>query len=229
MIDNFLDDYYRSRIGTTDIERELGISSNVFYRLLKERDLKPRGRYFKDIDTGVPELDKTLRIKYNDIVQRSRGRKGHTYINNAKSNDYITVIEWVGIVNENKELLLTMWDEYIQSGKDLKEAISIDRIDTEKPYFKENIAFEKTAFNAWKRNVRPLKVTVGDETNYFLSAEEASRFYGIRRQSIGDILRGVNLYSGKYEVVETTIKEVLENNEVNNLHDYYYKIFNKGE
>ena len=229
MIGNYLDDYYRSKIGTTEIEREMGISSNVFYRLLKERGLKPRGRYFKEIDTGTPELDKTLRIKYNDIVQRSRGRKGHTYKNNAKSDDYITVIEWVEIINENKEQLLQMWREYIESGKSLKEAISIDRIDTEKPYFKENIAFEKTAFNAWKRNVRPLKVTVGDETNYFLSAEEASRFYGIRRQSIGDILRGVNLYSGKYEVVETTIKEVLANNKVNNLHDYYYTMFNKRE
>ena len=227
MIDDYLDDYYRSKIGTTDIEKELGISSNVFYRLLKERDLMPRGRYFKDIDTGISELDKTLRVKYNDIVQRSRGRKGHAYKNNAKSDNYITIIEWAEIINENKEQLLQMWKEYIESGKSLKEAISIDRIDTNKPYYKENIAFEKNAFNAWKRNLRPLKVIFDDKENYFLSAEEASRFYGVRRQSIGDTLRGVKLYGGKYEVLNSTVEQVLSFHNISNLHDYYYKIFNK--
>lgn len=227
MIDKYINDYYRSKIGIGELSEELGVGSNVIYRMLRERNLKPRGHYYKQIDTGIPELDKSLRIKYNDIIQRSRGRRGLTYKNNAKSDDYITIIEWVEIINEHKDELINMWERYIESGKQKKKAISVDRIDNSLPYYRDNIAFETTGFNAWKRNIRPIKVTVDNESIHFMSAEEASGYYGIRRQSIGDILRGRNKYNGKYEAVDSTVEEVLASHSLSTLHEYYESKFNK--
>lgn len=221
MLDKYINDYYRSRIGMKELSEKLGKTPNVIYRMLRERNLEPRGRYYKQIDTGIPKLDKSLRIKYNDIIQRSRGRKGLTYKNNAKSDDYITIIEWVDIIDEHKDELIDMWEEYIESGKQKKKAISVDRIDNSLPYYRDNIAFETTGFNAWKRNIRPIKVTVNNESTYFMSAEEASEHYGIRRQSIGDILRGRNKYNGKYEVAPSTVEEVLKSHELADIDEYY--------
>lgn len=226
MLDKYIDDYYRSRIGIGELSEKLGVGSNVIYRMLRERNLEPRGRYYKQIDTGIPELDKSLRIKYNDIIQRSRGRKGLTYKNNAKSADYITIIEWVEIINEHKCELIEMWERYIDNGKQKKHAISVDRIDNSLPYYRDNIAFETTGFNAWKRNIRPIKVTVDNESTHFMSAEEASDHYDIRRQSIGDILRGKNKYNGKYEVAPSTIEEVLNSHELSDIYEYYNRILN---
>lgn len=224
MIDKYIDDYYRSRIGMKELSEKLNKTPNVVYRMLRERNLEPRGRYYKQIDTGIPELDKSLRIKYNDIIQRSRGRKGLTYINNAKSDNYITIIEWVDIINEHKSELIEMWKQYINSGKQKKKSISVDRIDNSLPYYRDNIAFETTGFNAWKRNIRPIKVTVDNESRHFMSAEEASNYYGIRRQSIGDILRGRNKYNGKYEAVPSSVEEVLKSHELTDIGEYYNHI-----
>lgn len=226
-IDKYIGDYYRSRIGIGELSEALGVGTNVVYRLLRERNLEPRGRYYKKIDTGNPELDKSLRIKYNDIIQRSRGRKGITYQNNAKSDDYITIIEWVDIINEHKSKLLPMWERYIEKGRQKKYAISVDRIDNSLPYYRDNIAFETTGFNAWKRNVRPIKVTINNKSRYFFSAEEASSYYGLNRKAIGAILLGKLDYGGEYSAEESTFEDVLNSHELNNFHEYYNEIFGR--
>ena len=57
-----------------------------------------------------------------------------------------------------------------------------------------------------------------------MSAEEGARYFDVRRQSIGDLLRGdYRKISKDYTVKESSIKEVLSNSVVDNTEDYYEK------
>lgn len=228
MIEELLEGYYRGRIETKEVVGALGISHATFYKRLNQKGLHSKTYYYRQIKTGVKELDQTLKTKYHSIIQRSKGTTDYdTYNSYVKSDDYLTIIEYVEFVFENIDLLKKMWKEYVDNGKELKYAISVDRIDNTKPYHKENIEFVTSGFNSWRRNVRPIKVTLDEETNYFLSAQEASNYYGLRRSSIGEILNGRRLYYDKYKVEHSTIEEVLNKNGVKNLHEYYNEIFNK--
>lgn len=228
MVEKYLEDYYRGRVRLQDIVKEMDISTGTFYRRLKGLNLHSKGYYYRQIQTGVKELDDTLRTKYHSIIARSKGETEHgNYNDGIRSSEYLTIIEYVEMVNNNKEKLLKMWQTYLNNDKDLKFAISVDRIDSKKPYYKDNMQFTTTGFNSWSRNVRPMKVTCQNKVNYFLSAEEASKFYGIRRQSIGDLLRGINLYSGKYQVEKSTLDEVLQHNQVKTTKEYYETVFTK--
>ena len=219
-----LDDYYRSSVSLEETCKKLELSSATFYKRLSEMGLSSKGSYFKKINTGNKEIDKKMKEKYNSITQRSKGYQGGQYKSHCRSDDYITILEWVDFVNENKEGLNKMWSYYVNNGRRMKDSISVDRIDNSLPYYRHNIAFETTGFNAWKRNIRPIKVTVNNESRYFMSAEEASDYYGIRRQSIGDILRGRNKYNGKYEVEPSTVEEVLKSHELTDIDEYYNQI-----
>ena len=219
-----LNDYYRSSVSLEGTCEKLGISPATFYKRLSEIGLSSKGSYFKEISTGNKEIDKKMKEKYNSITQRSKGYHGGQYKSHCRSDDYITIIEWVSFVNENKEELNEMWSYYVDNGRKMKDAISVDRIDNLLPYYRDNITFETTGFNAWKRNIRPIKVTVDNESRHFMSAEEASNYYGIRRQSIGDILRGRNKYNGKYEVTPSTVEEVLKSHEIAGIDEYYNQI-----
>ncbi len=68
-------------------------------------------------------------------------------------------------------------------------------------------------------------IRLNEDWKHFLSCEEASLFYGIRRQSIGDILNGRELYHSKYKVENSTVEEVLKHNNVSSTKEYYEKIF----
>lgn len=223
-----LQNYYRGRIPTKKVVEKLGITHDVFYKQLKEMGLHTKTYYYRQIQTGDEVLDQTLKSKYYSIIERSKGTTDYdTYNSYVKSDDYLTIIEYVEFVYENIDRLKEMWKEYIDNDRELKYAISVDRIDNMKPYHKGNIEFVTSGFNSWRRNVRPIKVTLDKETNYFLSAQEASSYYDLRRSSIGEILNGRRLYYDKYKVEHSTIEEVLNKNGVKNLHEYYNEIFNK--
>lgn len=223
-----LQNYYRGRIPTKKVVEKLGITHDIFYKRLKQMGLHTKTYYYRQIQTGDKDLDQTLKTKYYSIIERSKGTTDYdTYNSYVKSDDYLTVIEYVDFVYENIDRLKAMWEKYIDSGRELKYAISVDRIDNTRPYHKDNIEFVTSGFNAWRRNVRPIKVTFDGETNYFLSAQEASNYYGLRRSSIGEILNGRRLYYDKYKVEPSTIEKVLNKNNVNNLQEYYNTVFDK--
>ena len=226
MFDKYLDDYYKLKISLKEITEESNVSESTFYRGLEKRGLLPRRAYYRLIDTGDSDLDRALKDKYAGIVKRCNGRpsyKGKSYI----GIEYMPLYEWVEFCQENKRLLLEMWSKYINSGKNPRLSISVDRIDNPKGYSTDNIQFVTNGFNAWKRNVRPIKVTAEGDSRYFMSAEEGSLYYGIRRQSIGDVLRGRKLYNGKYEVENSTVDEVLKHNKVRDIQEYYEVVFAK--
>ena len=224
MFNKHLDDYYKLKISLKEITEQASVSESTFYRNLEKQGLLPRRAYYGLINTGISELDKTLKDKYAGIVKRCNGRpsyRGKSYID----VEYLPVYEWVKVCQDNKGLLLKMWDEYMQSGKDYRLSISVDRIDNSKGYIADNIQFVTLGFNAWKRNIRPIKATTDGKEMYFMSCEEGSEYYGIRRQSIGDILRGRKLYGDKYAVEDSTVEEVLTKNKMSNIEEYYEVIF----
>jgi hypothetical protein len=182
----------------------------------------------KGINTGIPELDKTLKIKYSSLVNRCRGKATDKY-GHYNGLQYMDVFQWKNLCNNNKDMLAKMWRNYISNNKNLKYAISIDRIDEKEGYVVGNVQFRINGFNSWKRNLTPIKVDQNGVVSYFMSSEEASRHYGVRRQAIGEILNKIAYHQSDYAVELSSYAEVLKNNGVNNLEEYYYKFIDRSD
>ena len=227
-LSDYIKDYYLLKINLKEICEKEGIHQSTFYRYLEDNNLLPRRKYHALINTGDKELNEKLKIDYSSIVKRCNGR---SYDNKKYyiDKEYLPIYEWVEFCNKNKDLLLTMWNEFKSKGRDRRYSISIDRIDNNKGYTLDNIQFVTHGFNAWKRNNTPIAVTYNGKTNYFMSSEEASNYYGIRRQTIGDILRGQKRLLGKeYFPEHSTADKVLAENGVSSLEEYYEIVFRRN-
>ena len=221
-IENMIYDYLHYEIDFKEIIKKYGISKSTFYRILKKNGFKTRSGYFKSIETGIDKLNYRLQQKYSGIVKKCQQRnyKGKTY----KGLEYLKLNDWVNFCNENKEKLKELWNDYIKSGEDKRLTVSIDRINNNKGYIVENMRFVINGYNLWRRNIRPVKIKYKNKWYYFMSAEEGARYFDVRRQSIGDLLRGdYRKISKDYTVKESSIKEVLSNSVVDNTEDYYEK------
>lgn len=224
MFKEYVEDYYTMKISLKDICTKSGLSGATFYRYLSDNSWLSRRAYYGLIDTGIKDLDEIMKGKYSGIVKRCTGKPSYTNKNYVHL-DYLPIYDYVDYVNKSKDILMDMWSKYIDSGKDMRLAISIDRIDDTKGYQVDNIQLVLHGFNAWKRNIRPIKVVFEGESKYFFSGEEASRYYDIRTKSIGNILRGEEAEDGKYIASICTTDEVLKGNNVNSLLEYYENIF----
>lgn len=220
MFDEYLDDYYKSKIGVKEMALKVGVAPSTFRRYLKRNNMLNRTEWYAQINTGIPDLDKRLKEKYSSIVNRCNGKTTDHY-GHYSGKDYMTIVEWAKYCNDNKELLARMWSDYICNGKNNKYAISIDRIDVNLGYTRGNIEFVTHGFNSWKRTINPIKVLADNFINYFMSCEEASRHYGLRRQAIGECLNDSKYKLNIYQVSRATIKEVLFNNKIKSIKDYY--------
>lgn len=224
MFENYLDDYYKSKKGVTEICNLVGSSPTTFRRWLKKNNLTPRQKYLKQIDTGNDSLNEVLKDRYSSIINRCNG-KTTDYYGKYKGKPYMPVYEWVEFCNQNKEKLLKMWEIFLEKGKgNRKYSISVDRINDDGGYTKENTQFVTHGFNSWKRSVFPIKVTHKNKTNYFLTKEEASLFYGLRRQAVGEVYNQSQHHTKGYEVKESRIGKVLNEHGVESLEEYYNKI-----
>jgi hypothetical protein len=221
MIDKYMEDYYLLKISLKEICEKEDISQATFYRQIKKKGYIPRRTIYGKINTGIKELDQKLKAKYTAIAKRCNG--GHT--DNYEGLPYLNLIEWVDFCNNRKDILLKMWNEYLESDRDRKKSISIDRIDNDKGYLLTNIEFVTFGYNAWKRNIRPINVEFNGEHNYFLSCEEASKYYGITRTYIGKSLNKDDWYDKRYIASKATIDKVLRENNVSDLKEYYNKMF----
>lgn len=223
-LDKYLDDLYHLKTNFQRISEKENISRSKVGSDLKTKGLISPWIYYGMIDTGIEELDNKLKEKYNSIVTRCNGNNNNKYHEVYHGMEYLPIYEWVNFCNNNKELLNNMWNVYISNNKNIKYAISIDRIDNDKGYIKGNLQFVTHGYNSWKRNIRPVSVEHNGKIDYFMSCEEGSEHYGIRRQTIGDLLRGVNRQvRNEYEVKHSTIEKVLKENNVSSTIEYYNK------
>lgn len=220
MFEKYLDDYYKSKINVKEMCKLVNSSPTSFRRYLERNKLIPRQKYLKLIDTGIDGLNQVLKDRYSSIINRCNG-KTTDYYGHYAGKDYMPVYEWVEFCNEHKSQLQEMWQVYMEHNKSSKYAISVDRIDNEKGYTKDNIQFVTHGFNSWKRILNPIKVMHENKTNYFMSCEEASFYYGLRRQAIGESLNKSKYHIREYRVEKSTIEEVLGSRGLNNLSEYY--------
>ena len=222
MIEKYYNDYFKGKITARNICELESISNSVFIRRLKKVGLKPYKSYYKDIKIGDDDLNKMLRNKYSSIASRCSGNSTDKY-GHYNGLDYMTIQEYVLLCNENKELLNYMWNEYIDSGKDRKHTISVDRINNNKGYVVGNLQFILNGFNSWKRGITPVRVTHKGETKYFMSSEEASRSYGLRKQTINECLRKTPYHLKGYDTELSSVEEVLNFVGVKSIEEYYGK------
>ena len=100
----YMEDYYRSKIGVKEICKLAGSSPTTFRRWMKKENLTPRQTYFKNINTGIISLDQVLKDRYSSIVNRCNG-KTTDYYGKYKGLPYMTIYEWVEFCHDNKEKL----------------------------------------------------------------------------------------------------------------------------
>lgn len=223
-LQDYMKDYRLMKINAKDIFTAMGISRTTLYKMMKEQDYVSNQKIYEGLNTGIYNLDYMLKNKYSGIVRRCNGRKSYKYAYNYEGLEYLPINEWVDFCMNNKDDLINMYQRYIASGEDLRLAVSIDRIDNSKGYFVDNMQFITHGLNGFKRNVNPVRVTYNNETRYFMTAKEASRYYGIRQNTFGDMLRGIDRIVGQdYEVEHSDIGTVLNKNNIKSL-NYYYEI-----
>lgn len=221
MFKEHLDDYYKSKVGVTEICELVGSSPSTFRRWLKKNNLTPRQKYLNQINTGNDDLNQLLKNRYSSIINRCNG-KTTDYYGKYKGKPYMPVYEWVNFCNANKDKLLKMWEVYKQNPTENRRySISVDRIDNNGGYTKDNTQFVTHGFNSWKRNIFPIKVTHKNETNYFFTKEDASLFYGLRRQAIGEVYNKTHYHVRGYEIDVSTVEAVLKENNFESLEKYY--------
>ena len=218
MFDNYLSDYYRRKITISQICNKERVEPHVFYSYLRSVGEAPFREYYKLINSDEPELDEKLKQIYNGIIQRCNGKSGTP--KGYHGLEYLDIREWVSFCSAEKEVLKNLWKEYLDSGKDYKHAVSIDRIDGSKGYTEGNIEFAPLGFNAWKRNIRPVKVKRDGSESWFLSCEEGSRELGVSHSYVGSLLIG-SRQKENFSVSESTVDEVLINRQAGNIEDYY--------
>ena len=211
MFGKYLDDYYKGKKRVGEICQIVNLHPSTFNRYLKKNGLLTKTQWYARIDTGIKELDKTLKVKYCSIINRCNG-KSTDYYGKYKDKEYPTICEWADYCNQNKGLLIEMWNAFIQKGKIKKYAISIDRLDNNLGYVEGNVNFVTHGFNSWKRNLNPISVKHKDENKYFMMCEEASAYYGLRRQTIGECLNKSKYCMKGYYVEYSNIEVVLKTN-----------------
>jgi len=213
-----IEKYNRCEITRTEIQTMLNVSWKKLNKMMKEQGLKTRQELWNELnfDGNLREL---LIWKYRSFVRRCKGKGSSSkkYI----GKEYMGIEEWVAFCNSQQKRISKLWEQYKQSGKELKYAISIDRLDNNKGYISSNLQFVTHGFNSWKDTIRPISVEHEEQTDYFMSCEEASRFYGIRPQAIGEILRGKRYAIKGYAVKLVSKEEVLKNKPANTLVEYY--------
>ena len=221
MFSKYMEDYYRSKIGVKELCKLADSSPTTFRRWMKRENLTPRQTYFKNINTGVKGLDQVLKDRYSSIVNRCNG-KTTDYYGRYKGLPYMTIYEWVDFCHDNKEKLLKMWGTFVKNKHfGSKYSISVDRINEAEGYTKENTQFVTHGFNSWKRSVSAIEVTHKNKTDYFLTKKEASLFYGLREQSIGEVYNDKPHHVKGYIVLDSSIEDVLQHHNFNSLEDYY--------
>jgi len=176
------------------------------------------------LDFGDEELNRTIKSKYADLVSRCRDRREYKkYPCDYFGKEYLTIYEWVEFCEDNKKIIIGLWDDYIKSNKDPSKAISVDRIDNNKGYIVGNIQFVALGYNSWKRNLNPATVEYQGNKYYGMSLKDAGSKIGVSRQVLSQVFHGKKEFGNKYKVSRSSIEEVLNKNNVKSIKEYYDK------
>ena len=221
-IESSLHDYYTDNKTLEEICNAECISYKTFYSYLKSRELKTYRAYFAEINTGIKELDARLKVCYMGMVRRCKGRPSYKYNFHYEKFKPLPIYEWSAFCNENRDTLLKLWKTYVDSGRQYKHSVSIDRVDNCKSYSKDNLQFVTTGFNSWKRNINPVKLEFDGRKYYCMTIEEAACRIGVSRALLSQVVRKTKNFK-KYKVTPVSKETVLQKNNVSSIEEYHEK------
>jgi len=112
-------------------------------------------RYERERDTRAIDSkryrtnpDRYIKHKYYMMRARCMGKSNHRSYDNM---EILTFDEWMRWCDENKDIFMRLFNEWIESGWDRNKSPSIDRIDNSRGYVIGNIQWMTTHDNTIKR------------------------------------------------------------------------------
>ena len=228
ILERYLKDYYNGLLTNRDIADREGIKEHSVARILRADGYKTYQDVLNDLGFENKKLKSLLIQKYNSLKGRCLGFGSSDKYNHYKGKSYPGILEWTRFCNLSKSKLISMWEVYMSSGKNLKYAISVDRVNNDGDYSIDNIQFITNGFNSWKSTLNPISVLHEGELLYFMSCEEASRHFDIRPQAIGECLNLKKYCSKEYAVSRSNVDVALTSNGCKTLEEHYTKYIKNG-
>lgn len=213
--------YWHQGLSLSQIARELGWSYSKTYKQFRiEYAIETHRSLWSKLELEDIDLRRCLNNKYSMMVRRVSG--SYDPYNTYKGKFLLTEGEFIELCNERKQQILQLWNQYVVSGKQLKFAVSIDRVDNNLDYTKDNLQFVTFGFNSWKDLINPIAIQrQSDQIQYFSSPEEASRFYHCRPDDLREVLRNEKYNRQNVTITKITISELLRHHGCLDLQEYY--------
>lgn len=210
--------YWNQGLSITEIADRLDLNyKQVYYRFRKKYNIPTHNILWQKLEIEDQELRETLNTKYSGMKARVAGKSRPEY----KGLKLLSELEFIESCNKHKEQILSIWNKYLETGRDFKYALSIDRIDRSLGYIKSNIQFVTNGFNSWKDQLNPIKLIYQGEDYYFSSPAEASRYFDWREDDVREVIRGERNQHG-IDVEQVSYSKLFAHSSCNNLNDYYH-------
>lgn len=214
--------YWNQDMTLQEIADYLGWSwSKIYYRFREKHNIPTHRILWRELNFDDKELRKQLSTKYSSMKHRVNGESDREQYTGLA---LLSQKEFIELCNENKDRILTIWRKYLNSNRDLRYALSVDRIDNSSGYTKDNVQFVCNGFNSWKNEINPIKVKRNGQVFYFSSPAEASRKFGCREDDIREPLRDSKYNRQDIQIGEIPISELLNYHNCSSLNEYYHRI-----
>ncbi len=211
--------YWQDSLSLKEIANRLDVpQSTIYYHFRTKHNIPTHNTVWQKLEIDNQELRETLNTKYSSMKARTEGRTNRS---KYEGLELLSEIKFVQLCNGNKDRILEIWNKYLKSNRELKYALSIDRIDRSLGYTKDNIQFVFNGFNSWKDEINPIKIVKNSKTYFFSSPAEASRFFDCRADDIREPLRGSKYNRQDIDISEISINRLLSEHNCDNLYSYY--------
>lgn len=152
-------------------------------------------QYYRNYDWERHHKDpnRFLSHKYSGIKARATGRgTRHT---GATGKPYLTRKEWETWCEKTKDIFEKLWEQWASSGYNYDLCPSVDRIDNDGGYTKDNIQWLTMQDNRLKYNLEQTKGKIcayknGEKVGEYNFQEEAAKDLGCNQSNISSVLRG---------------------------------------
>jgi len=213
-----LSNYYNGSIKLTDIAKSKNTSVYYIKKYMKLNNILYKRDLYKLLDMN-DDLSKNLISKHRSIKHRcTKGDNRGNYI----GLEFMPMLDYIRFCNLNKVKAVNIWKEYLKNNKDLKYAVSIDRLNNNVGYITSNIRFVMNGFNSWKDNVTPLIASFENKLVYAMSREEIGRKLNLNRvKCVGEAMKGIGKYKSEIKTRLTTREIVLTKNNCSSMQNYY--------
>jgi len=214
--------YWQQGLTICQIAQELDWSySKTYKRFRIKYQIDTHKSFWQQLEISDTDLRICLNNKYSNMKARISGR--HDPYETCRGKLLLSEQDFIELCNEQKQHILNLWQQYLNSGKQLKFAMSIDRINNDLDYTKENLQFVTHGFNSWKDHLNPIAIQKeNDIIRYFGSPEEASRFYNCRPDDIREVIRNEKYNRQNITITKISISELLNHRNCPTLHEYYW-------